>query len=106
MPNDRDPITQSIAFDEAIRRMERQPPYRSHVQDVADRALRLLDAMHRAGFSQAEISEFFKTRVLLVGSPEVREAVAGGCARAMTIRYRMGGNAGSPANAEEPGAAS
>src|SRR5688572_2883309 len=89
MPNDRDPINESIAFDEAIRRMERHPPYRSHVQDVADRALQLLDAMQRAGFSESDISEFFKTRVLLVGNSEVREAVAGGCARAMTIRFRM-----------------
>jgi len=90
MPNDQDPSSESIAFDEAIRRMERQPPYGSHVQDVADRALRLLDALQRAGLAHEDISDYFKARVGLVENPEAREHVAGCCARAMTIRYGMG----------------
>lgn len=89
MPTNQDPSTESIAFDQSIHQLERYPPYRTHVQDVADRALRLLDAMQRAGFSYADISDFFKARVLLVADPEAREAVAGCCARAMTIRFRM-----------------
>ena len=90
MSSRQDPTSESIAFDEAIHRMERYPPYRTHMEEVADRALRLLDAMQRAGFEHEEISDYFKARVQLVGNPETREAVAGCCARAITIRYRMG----------------
>ena len=99
MPSRQDTSTESITFDQAIHQMERYPPYRSHVQDVADRALRLLDAMQREGFSHEEISEYFKARVQLVGDSEAREVVAGCCARAMTIRYRMDKKGAQSANA-------
>jgi hypothetical protein len=101
MPSDQETSTESIAFDQAIHQMERYPPYRSHVQDVADRALRVLDAMERAGSTQEDISEYFKERVLLVADPEAREALAGCCARAMTIRYRMDRNAPSKGDVRE-----
>ena len=91
MSNHQDPTSESISFDESIRQLERHPPYSRHIQDVADRALRLLDAMERCGFAHEEISDYFKARVLVIGDSEAREVVAGCCARAMTIRYGPGG---------------